>query len=71
MNKLEKDSYKSMFEDYKYMYNEYEIMKRENEFLRQRENKLQMIEQLFLNEPVNLSELAKLVKGDDTNERKN
>lgn len=64
MNKLEKQSYKSMYEDYKYMYNEYEIIKRENEFLRQRDNKLQMIEQLFLNEPVDLRTLAELVKGE-------
>lgn len=65
MNKLEKESYKSMYEDYKYMYNEYEIMKRENEFLKKRENKLQLIEQIFKNQPVDLSELAKLVKGSE------
>ena len=65
MDKLEEKSYKSMYEDYKYMYSEYQIIKRENEFLRKRENKLQMIEQLFLNEPVNLSKLTKLVKGSE------
>lgn len=32
-------------------------------FLRERENKLQMIEQIFANEPVDLTKLAKLVKG--------
>lgn len=32
-------------------------------FLRERENKLQMIEQMFKNEPVDLTKLAKLVKG--------
>lgn len=32
-------------------------------FLRERENKLQMIEQMFANEPVDLTKLAKLVKG--------
>lgn len=65
MNKLEEKSYKNMYEDYKYMYSEYQIIKRENEFLRERENKLQLIEQLFKNEPVDLSELAKLVKGSE------
>lgn len=65
MNKLEEKSYKNMYEDYKYMYSEYQILKRENEFLRERENKLQLIEQLFKNEPVDLSELAKLVKGSE------
>ena len=64
MNKLEKESYKSMYEDYKYMYSEWCIIKKENEFLRERENKLQLIEQLFKNEPVDLSELAKIIKGD-------
>lgn len=32
-------------------------------FLRERENKLQIIEQMFANEPVDLTQLAKLVKG--------
>ena len=36
---------------------------RELKFLRERENKLQMIEQMFANEPVDLTKLAKLVKG--------
>ncbi len=39
-------------------------LQQENDFLRKRENKLQMIEQMFKNEPVDLSELTKLVKGD-------
>lgn len=38
-------------------------MMEELNFLRERENKLQMIEQMFKNEPVDLTELAKLVKG--------
>ncbi len=37
-------------------------LQQENLFLKKRENKLQMIEQLFKNEPVDLSELSKLVK---------
>lgn len=38
--------------------------KLENDFLRKRENKLQMIEQMFKNKPVNLIDLAALVKGE-------
>ena len=38
-------------------------MMEELNFLRERENKLQMIEQMFKNEPVDLTELDKLVKG--------
>lgn len=37
----------------------------ELKFLRQREKKLQMIEHLYANEPVDLTKLAKLVKGDE------
>lgn len=38
-------------------------LKQENDFLRQRENKLQMIEQMFKSGTVDLNELAELVKG--------
>lgn len=38
-------------------------LQQEINFLRERENKLQLIEQLFKNEPVDLSKLAKIVKG--------
>jgi len=41
----------------------YHELKRENDFLRNRENKLQMIEQMFKNEFVDLRELTKLVRG--------
>lgn len=37
-------------------------LQQENEFLRKRENKLQMIEQLFANGIVDLRELSKIVK---------
>lgn len=37
----------------------------ENRFLRKRENKLQMIEQMFKNEFVDLRELTKLVRGEN------
>ena len=33
MNKLEKQSYKSLYESYKELYNEYERIKSKNEFL--------------------------------------
>lgn len=62
MTELERQSFKSVFEDYKELYCECEKIKKENNFLRERENKLQLIEQLFKNEPVDLSELAKIVK---------
>lgn len=38
------------------------ILQQENDFLKKRENKLQMIEQLFENKEIDLSELYKLVK---------
>jgi hypothetical protein len=62
MTELEMKSYKSLFEDYKELYTEHEKLKREYEFLRERENKLQLIEQMFQNGIVDLSELSKLVK---------
>lgn len=65
MTELEKQSVRSLFEDYKILYCECERVKEENKFLRKRENKLQLIEQLFKNEPIDLSELAKLVKGSE------
>ena len=39
-----------------------EELEKENEFLRQRENKLQMIEQMFKRGTVDLRELAELVE---------
>lgn len=62
MNKLEKQSYKSLYESYKELYNEYERIKSKNEFLLERENKLQMIEMIFANEPIDLTELARIIK---------
>ena len=40
---------------------EIEKLEQENEFSRKRENKLQMIEQMFKNETVDLGELERLV----------
>ena len=51
-----------MYEDYKYMYGEYQILKREKRVFKKKENKLQLIEQLFKNEPVDLTKLAKIIK---------
>ena len=65
MTELEKQSFKSLFEDFKILYSDFKRLEDENKFLRERENKLQLIEQLFKNEPVDLSELAKLVKGSE------
>ena len=65
MTELEKQSVRELFEDYKILYCEFEKLHKENKFLRERENKLQLIEQLFKNEPVDLSELAKIVKGSE------
>lgn len=62
MTELEKQSVRSLFEDYKILYCECERVKEENKFLRERENKLQLIEQLFKNEPVDLTKLTKIVK---------
>ncbi|MBQ7798760.1 MAG: hypothetical protein IJ371_06535 [Clostridia bacterium] len=62
MNKLEKQSYKSLYESYKELYNEYERIKSKNEFLLERENKLQMIEMIFDNEPIDLTKLAIIIK---------
>lgn len=39
-------------------------LKQENEFLRKRENKLQMIEQMFKNKQVDLGDLCALVEGE-------
>lgn len=44
--------------------NEIHKLQQENEFLRKRENKLQMIEQMFKNKQVNLSDLCALVEGE-------
>lgn len=57
-----------LYEDYKTLYTEIKRLEKQNKFLIERENKLQLIEQMFLNEPVDLSELAKLVKGEIKNE---
>lgn len=64
MNELEKQSLIELYESHKILYTDFKKLEQENIFLRERENKLQMIEQLFLNEPVNLSELAKAIKGE-------
>lgn len=56
---------KILYEDYKETYIEYEKLKKQNEYLIKRDNKLQMIEYLFENEPVDLSKLTKLVKGSE------
>ena len=39
-------------------------LKKQNKFLMERENKLQLIENMFKNEPVDLKELSKLVRGE-------
>ena len=41
-----------------------EDLKKQNKFLMERENKLQLIENMFKNEPVDLKELSKLVRGE-------
>ena len=38
-------------------------LEKQNKFLIERENKLQLIENMFKNEPVDLKELSKLVRG--------
>lgn len=65
MTELEKQSLRGLYEEHKILYSDFKKLEKENEFLRERENKLQLIEQLFKNEPVDLSELAKLVKGSE------
>lgn len=59
-----KNELRMLYEDYKETYIEYEKLKQQNEYLIKRDNKLQLIEQLFLNKPVDLSKLSILVKGD-------
>lgn len=44
--------------------NEIHKLQQENEFLRKRENKLQMIEQMFKNKQVDLGDLCALVEGE-------
>lgn len=39
-------------------------LQKENEFLRKRDNKLQMIEQMFKNKQVDLGDLVALVEGE-------
>ena len=39
-------------------------LQKENDFLRERENKLQMIEQMFKNKSVDLGDLCALVEGE-------
>ena len=41
-----------------------ETLEKQNEFLRKRENKLQMIEQMFKNKQINLKDLCTLVEGE-------
>lgn len=43
----------------------YKDLHEKNEFLMKRENKLQLIEQMFKNGSVDLEELSKLVRGDE------
>ena len=62
---------RSLYDDYKILYGDFKRLERENEFLKERENKLQLIEQMYKNESVDLSELAKLVKGSDIDEIEN
>lgn len=59
---------RQLFEDYKILYSGIDKIKKQNEFLIARENKLQQIEQLFENEPVDLEQLYKLVKGGENND---
>lgn len=40
-----------------------ERLEKQNKFLMERENKLQLIETMFKNEPIDLKELSKLVRG--------
>lgn len=58
-------------EDVQHIINAYEKdieyikrLKKQNKFLMERENKLQLIENMFKNEPVDLKELSKLVRGE-------
>ena len=44
--------------------NEIHRLQQENDFLRKRENKLQMIEQMFKNKQVDLGDLSALVEGE-------
>ena len=62
MTELEKQSVRSLFEDYKMLYCDFKRLEKEMDFLKERENKLQLIEQLFINEPIDLTKLAKIVK---------
>ena len=39
-------------------------LEKQNKFLMKRENKLQLIEIMFKNEPIDLKELSKLVRGE-------
>lgn len=39
-------------------------LEKQNKFLMERENKLQLIENMFKNEPIDLKELSKLVRGE-------
>ena len=71
MTELEKKSYINLYKDYKEIYYEYERLQKLNKFLMERENKLQLIEKMFKNEQVDLSELSKLVKGSENNENQN
>lgn len=41
-----------------------ERLEKQNKFLMERENKLQLIENMFKNKPVDLKELSKLVRGE-------
>lgn len=58
-------------EDVQHLINVYEKdieyikrLEKQNKFLMERENKLQLIENMFKNKPVDLKELSKLVRGE-------
>ena len=54
------ENYKKVLEELEYVEN----LEKQNKFLIERENKLQLIENMFKNEPVDLKELSKLVRGE-------
>ena len=44
--------------------NAFDTLEKQNKFLMERENKLQLIETMFKNEPIDLKELSKFVRGE-------
>lgn len=63
-NKIEELSKEQLIRELKHMNKEYETLQQENDFLRERENKLQMIEQMFKSKSVDLGDLCALVEGE-------